>query len=191
MDFNLTEKEEIFLKQYAEVYEKERALDITSNPIVLVQNQIKHYTSPNYSFDDIEYEVCINDLWTEVVSTINDIRDVVSEYFADSYGDNFELDIENIISEISYNLKHEDTFTMIAHYKNISVTAHYINYDYNTVAYFLTRKEAERYIKYQKHNLYKPRVYTAYSGYSNYGDFEELRVLMLKMGHKLLEEANE
>lgn len=191
MDFNLTEKEEIFLKQYAEVYEKERALDITSNPIVLVQNQVKYYTSPNYCFDDIEYEVCINDSWTETVSVINDIGDVVFEYFADSYGEGFELDIENIINEVSYNLKHEDIFTTIIHGKNINVTTHYINYGYNTVAYFLTRKEAENYIKHQKHNLYKPRVYTDYSGYSNYGDFEALRVLMLKMGHKLLEEVNE
>lgn len=191
MDFNLTEKEEIFLKQYAEVYEKERALDITSNPIVLVQNQIKHYSSPNYCFDDIEYEICINDSWTEIVSVINDIGDVVLEYFVDSYGDNFELDIENIINEISYNLEYEDTFTITTLGENISVTAHYFNYDYNTVAYFLTRKEAENYIKHQKHNLHKPRVYTDYSGYSNYGDFETLRALMLKMGYKLLEESNE
>lgn len=35
------------------------------------------------------------------------------------------------------------------------------------VAFFLTRKGAEDYLKYQKHNMHKPYVYVFYTGYSN------------------------
>ena len=35
------------------------------------------------------------------------------------------------------------------------------------VAFFLTRKGAEEYLEYQKHNLNKGYIYTFYSGYGN------------------------
>ncbi len=35
------------------------------------------------------------------------------------------------------------------------------------VAFFLTKKAANEYLKYQKHNLYKGYVYVFYSGYGN------------------------
>lgn len=35
------------------------------------------------------------------------------------------------------------------------------------VAFFLTRKAAEEYLEYQKHNLYESFIYVFYSGYKN------------------------
>lgn len=47
-------------------------------------------------------------------------------------------------------------------------------FHWETIAYFLTLKEAEEYQEYQKHNLGVSRVYVVSPGYSNSGLFAQL-----------------
>ncbi|MED3550166.1 hypothetical protein [Cytobacillus praedii] len=58
------------------------------------------------------------------------------------------------------------------------------------VAFFFIRDEAKRYMKYQKHNLNEPRVYTYSAGYANYGDFVPFRELLLSIGQQLNQDKN-
>lgn len=69
--------------------------------------------------------------------------------------------------------------------KNISLRlVHYIK-KYKDVAYFLTRAEAEKYVEYQKHNLYNPRIFTYNAGYSNNGDYVVLTKLLKRIGEQI------
>ena len=59
---------------------------------------------------------------------------------------------------------------------------------YRPIAFFFIRDEAKRYIKYQSHNLHKPRVYTYAPGYSNCGDFIPFWNLLYSIGEQLNKE---
>lgn len=50
----------------------------------------------------------------------------------------------------------------------------FVDVEYKDKAYFLTREEAEEYIKRQNYNLNNPRIYVDTTGYSNYSAFEEI-----------------
>ncbi len=50
--------------------------------------------------------------------------------------------------------------------------------DWRDVAYFFSKEEAHRYIKYQGHNLKYPRIYCKSPGYSNEGDWEPFYQLL-------------
>lgn len=56
---------------------------------------------------------------------------------------------------------------------------------YRPIAFFFIRDEAKRYIKYQSHNLHKPRIYTYSPGYSNCGDFIPFWNLLHSIGEQL------
>lgn len=195
MNINLTKQEIDFLKQYANVYEEERKADNTADPIVLVQEKYKMYVDLDCYYDDLEYEVFINGYnCTEdfLLSNIDEVKDCIKEYFEDD--EEFKGNMENCIKEFEYSQRfgyedeefeyrdEEADFTVV-------VRTHYYTWEYRTKAYFFTRKEAEKYIKYQGHNLNEPRVYTDYAGYSNRGDYPTLSKLLLRMGQEI-ENAN-
>jgi hypothetical protein len=50
----------------------------------------------------------------------------------------------------------------------------FVDIEFQDKAYFLTREEAEEYIKRQHYNLYNPRIYVNFPGYSNYSSLEEI-----------------
>lgn len=56
---------------------------------------------------------------------------------------------------------------------------------FKPVAFFFIRKQAEKYIESQSHNLENPRVFTYSSGYGNNGEFNHFRQLLLAIGEKL------
>lgn len=60
-----------------------------------------------------------------------------------------------------------------------------VTWKWDPVAYFLTRKEADDYRKYQSHNLGVSRTYTRSIGYRNSGDLAVLLPLLLKMGNEI------
>lgn len=153
---NLTENEVGFLKQYEELYNSEREIDITAEPIVVVERKEKIYigdADPCCDYDTVY--VLEHDYETEY-----DTEEEAEEY----------VEEHNSKSEI---LK----FDVIPTWK--------------PVAYFLTRKEAENYCKYQKHNLGECRVYTRNVGYGNHGDLACLMNLLKSIGKQLLTEAGE
>ena len=50
----------------------------------------------------------------------------------------------------------------------------FVDIEFQDKAYFLTREEAEKYIKRQHYNLYNQRIYVNFPGYSNYSSLEEI-----------------
>lgn len=183
----LSEEEVRMLKQYALLYDTERKLDGTNDPIVLIQNKVKHYTSGDYHNDGKDYEVMIDTYnYTEDgLVDINELREILAENLID-----FEED-QNKVTEILDDIF--DDLTGFYSKDEIEITepvcvkikAHYYKWDYKTVAYFFTRKEADDYVKYQAHNLHSPRVYTDYAGYGNEGDFPVFQKLLRRMGEML------
>lgn len=59
---------------------------------------------------------------------------------------------------------------------------------YRTKAYFFIKEEAQRYIRYQGHNLNKPRIFADYMGYSNNGEYEHFYDLLMSIGTRLNED---
>lgn len=191
VELKLTEREIGFLKQYASVYKKERTTDCTADPIVLVQDRYKEYTNGEYVNDGFEYELMIDEYPFTEDSLISDfselkkeLEDILLEY------ELTEDTIQEIINDIGIEFdgfcssdEFEETYENI----EIYIKKHYYKYVYKTIAYFFTRIEAEKYLKYQRHNLHKPRVFTDYAGYQNRGDFPELQKMLLRLGNELNE----
>ena len=48
LELELTEREEKFLRQYTDVYDSERRLDITASPIVIVEDVVEHVTQEGF-----------------------------------------------------------------------------------------------------------------------------------------------
>lgn len=189
--FKLTDEEIKMLTQYAEVYESERSTDATATPIVLVQTKVKHYASSEYVADGREFRIEINGHnLTENRLAIDETEaiNIVKKYLSET--DISEDEIAEIIDDIKFKLGYITPSDVISIDKsvNIMIMADYYTYDYRTVAYFFTRCEAEKYIKYQAHNLHDPRIFTAFSGYSNNGDYPVFQKLLKRLGEHLLKE---
>lgn len=167
MNIELNEREKAFLKQYAECYEEERDIDSTNTPIVVVENQVYYPTEDGFG-DKTIYVINHDGEHTECET----VEGVVA-YFEDN-----ELYFSKYDKQI---LEQEGNHVVY----NISVSKYPVFKVYEPVAYFLTRAEAEKYCKYQKHNLKSPRVYSRYVGYGNNGDLECLMGLLLKIGNQL------
>lgn len=166
MNIQLTEREAQFLKQYAEVYESERKIDSTANPIVVVEAQQDIPADADYGYDKVTY------VWD-----------------MESYDDEDELEEE--LKENDFTLKERDEiFAELEETGEAlggSIQRVFVNILWVPAAYFLTRAEAEKYCQYQKHNLKNPRVYSRYVGYRNNGDLDCLMGLLLRMGKELSE----
>lgn len=189
--FKLTEQEIKMLTQYAKVYDSERRTDATNTPIVLVQNRVKRYTSGNYSSDGRNFQIEINgyDLTEDgLAENETEVINIIKEYLSEN--DTDEKDITEIIDEIELKLNYIIPSDEIKIEKpiEITITVHHYEYTYETVAYFFTRHEAERYVKYQAHNLHNPRVYTAFSGFANDGDYPVFQKLLKRIGEHLITE---
>lgn len=207
MNFNLTKEEKEFLKQYAEVFEEERKRDATVDPIVIVETRVKDYTNPCYGYDGEEFELEIDGLRiseNSEISSLESLEEEIRNYFEaelqrsndeeqeDDDEEDLEEDLEECIDEMisCFEYGEDDEFVWDG-YKldsKVYIKKHYYKYEYLPVAYFLTRKEAEKYVNYQSHNLCYPRVFTAYAGYRNYGDYPVLIALLKRMGEELLKE---
>ena len=166
MNIQLTDREAQFLKQYAEVYESERKLDSTANPIVVVEVQEEVPADTDYGYDKIAY------VWdTESYDGEDELKEELKEH-------DFSLkEIDEIFTEL------EETGEALGG----SIQRVCVNILWAPAAYFLTRAEAEKYCQYQKHNLKNPRVYTRSAGYRNRGDMACLMELLLRMGREISE----
>ena len=164
MNIKLREKEIAFLKQYANVYEQERNIDITADPIVVVEDIEELIAGYGYGDKDVYIWDC------ESYDSLDELRKDLEENGATNTEINemFELIEEYGCIDNAYDIR--------------KLSVHNI---YKPIAYFLTRKEAEKYVKYQSHNLNKPRIYTRSCGYSNVGDLQCLYKLLLRIGQQL------
>lgn len=163
MNIELTEKEIGFLKQYANVFRQERDFDCTADPIVMVED-IEEYVAADGYGDKTVYA-----LDGETYYSIDELKKALIE---NDYS-------ENDISDICDDLKEQ------GHCIHNEIQKYSVHINYRPIAYFLTRAEADKYVKYQSHNLRKPRVYTRSCGYANSGDLQCMYRLLLKMGQQL------
>ena len=60
--------------------------------------------------------------------------------------------------------------------------------EWRTISYHFTLQSARDYMKYQGHNLRKPRTYTVAQGYANKGDYEPFFDFLMAAGTSLLEQ---
>ena len=169
MELKLTDREKGFLKQYALKYDKERKIDITASPIVVVEVEQERVTQEGYEDKTVYvWEQDSYDTWESLEVDLMDAEYSLEEI--DNIGEELENNgeaLEGSIRELPVIITHRP------------------------VAYFFTREEAEKYCDYQKHNLRKPRVYSRCVGYGNNGDLECLMQLLLRAGKELLESEGE
>lgn len=173
MNINLTNIEKEMLKKYALNYEEDRKKDFTLQPIVVVKtkksrpadkersrNPYLECYIPEWEFSTTKKEELFEELMRDVDMTNELANEIVESIF-----------------------EHEEDYTKLPY----SVQFCFMEDYYEPVAYFFSRKEAELYCKYQKHNLNDPIVYTECWGYQNKGDFPIFQKLLLKMGNQILE----
>lgn len=206
MKIELTEKEIAMLKQYSSVFEEERNIDATADPIVVVQRKEKVPTAEGFNVDGYWYKVSIGcyigDKWYDVsaeghetFNKRNDVQASIYEAF-NELGDMISdrIIVSNILYEISDILAYGEGLEREVNFEiddvlvqgQISIVPY--TFVWTNVAYFFTRAEAEHYTKYQAHNLEECRVYTLYAGYRNQGDFPVFQKLLLRMGDQLCAE---
>lgn len=195
---DLTEQQEKFLKEFAQK-QHNGAEDnrYTGNAFHVVEN--KRYEYIPYHNDLIDY-------YTDLP---------VSHTFDSDYEDWYENEVELIQEYYEYSsekdclieikpfeeVKYKEFQTVNGNYTRIvdiydyfkaygvNITASaWKRYHWEKVAFFFILDEAKSYMKYQKHNLREPRVYTYSAGYANRGDFVPFRSLLLQMGEQLNKE---
>lgn len=174
MNIKLSETERAFLMKYAEVYDEEREFDGTADPVVLVQDIERIPAEIGYE-DGIEY---YDARCSESYDSLNELlEEHKAEYnLSDEEVEEMEESIQ-YLGEFKSGEPHNVEIKRVGYKKR-----------WKTVAYFLTRHEANLYLKYQGHNLHSPRVYTAYAGYDNRGEIPCIIKLLKRMGETLLEE---
>lgn len=164
MNIELTEMETKFLKQYAKVFKKERDLDATRDPIVVVEDIVELVAEDGYG------DKTIYALDEETFNSVVELKQALNKY--GYYSEHEVTDICNELEEKGYS-------------EHSEIQKYSVHITYRPIAYFLTRTEADRYVQYQSHNLRKPRVYTRSCGYANSGDLQCLYQLLLRMGRQL------
>lgn len=189
--FSFTEKELEKLIQLAMLYDQERKVDSTRDPIVAVQVKVKRLVPEGYGGKRV---LVINS--DGEFTTIQDAEDI-KEYLIDMEDEYFFEESEDEEGNTVWTLKDEefdeffDDFLNygcnLTHpaYSNVKFEVFYEEDDWKSVAFFFTRKDAEDYCQYQAHNLNEPRVFSLYSGYANHGDFPILLAMLKRLGQHL------
>lgn len=185
IELKITEKEKEFIKQYAKLYREERDIDCTRDPIVVVRER-DHVVSEVGYHDDIIFTVTTD---CESLFTFDKriSYEMLKEEFSTLISDEEEPELRNLFDSV---INAEDEYEENGESFSIGdyfVKKYYVKYVHKTVAYFLTRKEAEKYVEYQGHNLKDPSVYSYYSGYGNNGDLVSMMSLLRRAGDKMIE----
>lgn len=148
----------------------------TETPIYLVQTRVERIVDPEY--DEVDVERLYLEGYTDegYLPTFQDIKE---GYFRES-GLPIEV-IEDLESENNFGMS--DIISILDFWRyNDTIHSRYnilsYEYEWKTVAYFLSLREAERYQRYQSHNLGVSRVYADYVGYRNSGLFADMLRLL-------------
>lgn len=187
IELDLQDKELIeFLKTFSDNHKPGSKDNLcTDRPIHLVQT--KRYEILPYDEDVVcdwlDWEECFldgydNDEFEDEVELVKSFGEHDNpRTFLDLYSD-WTLAINT----------YDDYFK---YYEIVDVT-HCMKKSYwETKAYFLIREEAEKYIKYQSHNLGECRIYTDSHGYSNNGEWTKFYDLLLDIGDKVKNREDE
>ena len=143
----------------------------TDTPIYLVQTGYDIIINEDFE-TPMYYKLCTEELASEgYYPTLNDI-------LYNNALDELDLD-EDIINKIKEQCDIHDIVDIL---NDNNVQAELIPYckDWKTVAYFLTLKDAEDYMRYQSHNLGECRLYVDTVGYDNRGLLAQILRIMDK-----------
>ena len=188
----LNEQQEKFLKQFAQNHFAGAEDNLgTQHPFHAVQTERKRVVDPDYgSVDETKYMVpdWINDGYDspeELVRAYYEDKQCPIEIvtFDQAYGYDSFIDVSGEEQDI---LDDEDYLKAYgidsSFYYKVNIEKYHVD-----VAYFFILEEANKYIKYQGHNLKNPRTYTYGPGYGNNGDYIHFWELLFKIGKQLNE----
>lgn len=149
---------------------KQRKNAGTIYPIYIVQE--KYETVVDTQFEDYDQEVLYTYTDSELTKYYS-IEDLLKFLEEKNINKDLIKDIRENVKEFEYIpeiIIRTGLFDAVYHV--------FVNIEYKDKAYFLTREEAEDYIKRQYYNLKDPKIYVNFPGYSNYSSFEEILNLL-------------
>lgn len=172
----LTEEQEKFLKEFA-LKQGPNSKDnvCTDRPIHLVQTQRERVVDPAFDEPDATKYVLPDRDYAEYASA----EELVKAFYEDkdcpisivSFDEAYQMDRCIDIHGEEQVIVDEDDYLEaygITKEKYYKVN---IGYYYDAVAVFFILDRAKEYLKYQSHNLEKPRTYTIGAGYANKGEY--------------------
>ena len=141
---------------------------MTAEPIYLVQTRRERHVNLEYDSCDVE-RLYIQELAEDgFCPTIDDIKEGALR--STSLPCNAVMDIEEVDS-LDEVLRILDEYDLN---NNNEICIMYLEYYWDTVAYFFSEEEAENYKKYQSHNLGISRLFVGNIGYANGGTMAKL-----------------
>lgn len=186
---NITEKQKELLKIFAKNHHLNSDKNMaTRNPLFIVETRKERLINKEYEdADAIYFHV------HEWVENYNTVEDIVEDFWFDGkcpikikpFDEVFKTKIRDCNGHEIYIFDEEDYLK--AYGFDLSYEIGYIKYYYEPIAYFFIFEEAEKYLKYQKHNLTSPRINCIGAGYANYGDYHHFYDLLMSIGTKLNE----
>lgn len=142
----------------------------TCEPIYLVQKRTEKLTNEDYRYVDLEKlylrEISDDDFYP----TLAEIKDGMLR--------NTSLPCD-LVMDLEKCENMEEVIDTIENYSSeYKPQIIRIEFQWDTVAYFLTEKDAKDYQKYQEHNLGVSRLYVVTTGYGNRGILSKLLHLL-------------
>ena len=190
LNIKLTEKQEELLKQFATDHHPNSDKNCgTHNPLFVVETRRQRVVNPEY--DSVDSIAIYFPKWGEEYSVDDSVEmyweyeDKICPIEIKSFEDVYRTTITGV-DGVNYYILDEEEY-LKAYGVDIEYYVTYLGHYYEPVAYFFVREEAEKYIKYQKHNLTAPRVYAVGAGYANYGDYHHFYDLLMSIGTHLKE----
>lgn len=159
----------------------------TRNPIYLVQKRYEEVVDEEFHEVDVR-RLYIFGYTEDYYPTLEDIKE---GYFRE-----FDLP-EKLLKKIEKQNSLDGVYDELHKFNNednkelskpLSFEIMNLAYNWKTIAYFLSLKEAKEYQQYQKHNLGVSRIYADYVGYSNRGLLAKLLDILDNEKIKIIEE---
>jgi hypothetical protein len=118
----------------------------------------------------------------EAIKSFYDYRDEICPIPIKPFSQIESKDINDLSGNEVYILNYDDYFKA---YGIENMTMAWEREEWKDIAYFFILEEARKYIKYQSHNLKKPRTYTLHCGYGNVGEYHHFWELLFGLGKML------
>lgn len=181
----LTLAQEKFLKKFYEDHHEGSDKNLaTATPIHVVETLEYTYIPYDWHLNDysLNGHTCFIEDGEYVYHSINDLTEDWNNKTDYEYNIPYYKDVEGKkVNDVF--IDNEEDYINAYQIENIEIC--YALENYKPVAFFFIREEAEKYTKYQGHNLKKPRVYTYSSGYANCGEYAHFFELLQNIGKQL------
>lgn len=159
----------------------------TRNPIYLVQKRYEEVVDEEFREVDVR-RLYIFGYTEDYYPTLEDIKEGYFREFDLPEELIDDLEKQNSLDKI-YDKLHEFNCNKNSDFnKTLSFEIINLAYNWKTIAYFLSLKEAKEYQQYQKHNLGVSRIYADYVGYSNRGLLAKLLDVLDNKDINIIEE---